>query len=99
MDKATDRTPLRTSANPEQVRRQVEQVKDVLRDNLDLAIERGANLDQLSDHSQQIEADARTFKQRSNIVKRRSCQAYYKSMALIAVVIIIIIVVIVLIFA
>lgn len=96
MSKVTDKTPLRSASQTEQVRRQVEQVKDTLSDNMDLVLRNGGDLDDLRDHSEQIEAGSRIFKQRTNMVKRRNCRAYYKSIAVIAAVIIVIVVVVVL---
>ncbi len=48
--------------NIDRVKNQVDQVKEVMRDNIDRAIIRGGDLDDLDSRSQQLEADSRIFK-------------------------------------
>jgi len=69
------------------VRKQIGQLGEAMHENLDLAAQRGGNLDDLSDHSHQIQADSRTFKHRSTMARRRSCREYYRTMFIIGLVI------------
>lgn len=49
-------------SNIDQVKQQVESVKDVMKENIDRAIDRGADIDALNARSQQLDDDARLFK-------------------------------------
>jgi len=71
----------------DRVKYQVEQVKDVMRENIDKAIERGENIDALDDKSQQLEADSRIFKYKSGQVRRRFCVSYYRTIFLIVIIV------------
>ena len=46
----------------DRVRGQVDSVKDVMRDNIDRAIQRGESIEDLGNKSQQLDADAHLFR-------------------------------------
>lgn len=73
---------------------QVDGLKDTLRDNIHLAIDRGDQLSELEDRSSALEENSRTFASQSTRVKRmmwlRSVKFWILIMVIIAVIIVIV---------
>jgi len=93
MSQPTQKTPLvpRGSDHPDnldRVRNQVDEIKVVMKDNINRAITRGEDLDELGDKSRQLEEDARVFGSRSQQVRRRFCVSYYRTIFVIAIIVI-----------
>ncbi len=79
----------------QETNRKVEEVKGVMRDNVDLAIANAPKLDEIDERSADIEASSRVYHQKSKKLKWAMCREYWKAIVLIALILIIIIVIIV----
>jgi len=77
-----------------EVRTQLNKVTDVMRDNIDQTIARGAKLDELQTKSDALDESSVRFEKRSRDVKWAMCRQYYRTIAVILVIIAILIIVI-----
>lgn len=57
---------------------QAEEVKLVIRESINKAIERGDNLDQIALKAQTLESDALTFEQGSRRLRTKYCREHWK---------------------
>lgn len=73
---------------------QVDGLKNTLRDNIHLAIDRGDQLEELEDRSSTLEENSRTFASQSTRVKRMMWLRSVKFWILIAVIVAVIIVIV-----
>jgi len=75
--------------------RKVDQVKGVMRENVDIALANAPKFDEVDQRSAEIEASSRVFHNKAKDLRCAMCKQYWKVTALIALIIIIIIVIIV----
>jgi len=73
----------------------VDQVKEVLKDNLKTAIDRGNKMDEIEGKSEILLKDSETFKESSNKLKNMFCRRHWKNLILIALLVIIVLIIII----
>jgi len=78
------------------VRKQVDELKGVMLENIDKVLQRGEKLEIMVEKSEMLEEQAKIFQKKSTEVKRHFCMQNARLIVIIAVIIIIIILVIVL---
>ncbi|XP_056147082.1 vesicle-associated membrane protein 8-like isoform X2 [Lampris incognitus] len=85
------------SANKvEQVQGQVNEVKVILKDNINKVLERGERLDDLIDKTDDLQATADSFQRTSTRVARKHWWKNAKMMVIVGVIVLVIIVIIIL---
>uniref|UniRef100_A0A8C5AB59 Si:ch73-234b20.5 n=1 Tax=Gadus morhua TaxID=8049 RepID=A0A8C5AB59_GADMO len=85
-----------SSSKMEQVQGQVNEVKVILKDNIDKVLERGDRLDDLMDKTEDLQATADTFQRTSTRVARKYWWKNIKMMIIIGVIVLIILILIIL---
>jgi vesicle-associated membrane protein 7 len=79
-----------------QVKRQVDDIKSVMMENIDRVLERGEKLEIMVEKSEKLEEHAKIFQKRGTDLKRHFCVQNAKWMVLLAIVVIVIVFIIVL---
>lgn len=85
-----------SSTKMEQVQGQVNEVKVILKDNIDKVLERGDRLDDLMDKTEGLQATADTFQRTSTRVARKYWWKNIKMMIIIGVIVLIVLILIIL---
>ncbi|RVE66133.1 hypothetical protein OJAV_G00123420 [Oryzias javanicus] len=85
-----------SSGKLDQVQSQVNEVKDILKDNIDKVLERGDRLNELIDKTDDLQASADSFQRTSTRVARKYWWKNIKMMILIGVILLIVLILIIL---
>ncbi|KAI9279730.1 synaptobrevin-domain-containing protein [Umbelopsis sp. AD052] len=67
----TGNPPSATNAKTTKVRQEVDQVINIMQDNIDRVVDRGANLAQLQSKTDDLQATSGQFKRSANQVRKR----------------------------
>lgn len=70
------------------------ETSDILKQNIDIAIQRGEKLEDLQDKSYQLENEAVKFKKLSRNLKCKFCKEHLKTMSVISFIVILIILIV-----
>ncbi|XP_004074536.1 vesicle-associated membrane protein 8-like isoform X2 [Oryzias latipes] len=85
-----------SSGKLDQVQSQVNEVKDILKDNIDKVLERGDRLNELIDKTDDLQASADSFQRTSTRVARKYWWKNIKLMIIIGVVLLVVLILIIL---
>uniref|UniRef100_A0A3P9H1X7 Si:ch73-234b20.5 n=1 Tax=Oryzias latipes TaxID=8090 RepID=A0A3P9H1X7_ORYLA len=85
-----------SSGKLDQVQSQVNEVKDILKDNIDKVLERGDRLNELIDKTDDLQASADSFQKTSTRVARKYWWKNIKLMIIIGVVLLVVLILIIL---
>ena len=72
------------------IENQIQDVKNQVSRNIDKALERGENIDSLSDKSQNLENQSLIFRNESNRISRLERCRYYKNNIIVGIIVLII---------
>lgn len=72
---------------------QIDQTKDVMKDNIEKTLQRGEDLDRLIDKTDEMNKNASVFQKKATVLRKHMCWQNYKYMLLIGFIVLIVLIV------